>query len=51
MFRALFSVDESLWERFGETVGKTNRAGMLRAFVAWYMREPGAKLPRRPGEN
>jgi len=25
-----------------------DRGTLLRAFVAWYLREPGAKLPDRP---
>lgn len=43
-------VSEDVWERFGEaarSAGK-DRAALMREFVAWYLREPGAKLPRRP---
>jgi hypothetical protein len=39
--------DIELWERFGE-VAEPDRSAVLRAFVAWYVREPGAKLPVRP---
>ena len=35
-----------LWQRFGEVA--EDRSELIRAFVAWYAREPGAKLPRRP---
>ena len=35
-----------LWESFGEVVD--NRSTVLREFVRWYVREPGAKMPRRP---
>jgi hypothetical protein len=43
-------VDPELWERFGaatEAAG-TDRSSVLRAFMAWYCRDPGAKMPRRP---
>jgi hypothetical protein len=39
-------VDPTLWVRFGVAVG--DRAAALRAFMRWYLREPGAKLPKRP---
>lgn len=48
MFRALISVPKDDWTALGEAVGDTNRAGLLRAFVAWFLRKPGAKLPERP---
>jgi hypothetical protein len=48
MFRALFSVDGTLWERFGKKAPVGKRPEILRAFIAWYLREPGAKLPPRP---
>ena len=36
--------------RFGEAAKAqgTDRSALVRAFVAWYMREQGAELPRRP---
>ena len=34
-----------LWERFGDVVD--NRSTVLREFVRWYVREPGARMPRR----
>lgn len=46
MGRALFSVDTALWQRFGELT--TNRAEVLRHFIAWYVGTPGVKTPRRP---
>jgi hypothetical protein len=46
MYRALFSVERKTWKRFGELV--SNRAGVLRQFIAWYIGEPGVKMPRRP---
>lgn len=36
-----------LWERFGK-VAKPDRSAVLTAFVGWFCRERGAKLPRRP---
>ncbi|WP_435110203.1 hypothetical protein [Nocardiopsis synnemataformans] len=26
----------------------TERATLLREFIAWYLRKPGAKMPKRP---
>jgi hypothetical protein len=43
-----FRVEADLWERFGVLAGVKNRAGILRAFIGWYLRVPGAKLPPRP---
>jgi hypothetical protein len=42
-------VPETLWWRFGQMAGAAgvDRATLLRAFIAWYTREPGAKLPPR----
>lgn len=43
-------VDASLWDEFGKaaTASDTDRSAALRAFMAWYARRPGAKLPARP---
>lgn len=46
--RALFSVDGDKWKRFGKAAGAGKRPLVLRAFIDWYLREPGAKLPDRP---
>lgn len=48
MPRALFSVDGPKWQRFGKIAGAGKRPEILRAFIDWYLREPGAKLPERP---
>jgi hypothetical protein len=48
--RQTIRVDEALWERFGvdaTTVGR-DRSALVRDFVRWFVREPGAKLPKRP---
>jgi hypothetical protein len=43
-------VEASLWDEFGKaaTASDTDRSAALRAFMAWYARRPGAKLPTRP---
>jgi len=43
-------VTENAWARFGEaaTAAGVARAELLRQFIAWYSRDPGAKLPTRP---
>lgn len=41
-------VDDGLWGAFGVAVGERNRSRVIREFIAWYCRVPGAKLPQRP---
>lgn len=36
------------WNQFGLLVGMRERSRVINEFVAWYVGEPGAKLPRRP---
>jgi hypothetical protein len=47
-----FRVDIDLWDRFDQAVHRvdpeSDRSKTLRQFVAWFVREPGAKLPARP---
>lgn len=48
-----FRTTNALWERFGEAVGRSpdpeaDMSKVLRGFVRWYVRDPGAKLPDRP---
>lgn len=47
-----FRLDGDLWEQFGQAVRSADpdadRSKTLRQFVAWFVREPGAKLPTRP---
>ena len=31
--------------------GRSPRAAVVREFIRWYMRRPGAKLPERPSEG
>ncbi len=40
---------DELWHAFGEATD--DRAATIRAFVEWFMRVPGTKLPRRPSEE
>lgn len=37
-----------MWDLFGVLVGDRARAEVVRQFVAWHVRKPGAKLPERP---
>jgi predicted DNA-binding protein len=50
---ASLRVPEDLWQRFGELAAAagTDRSALLREFIAWYVREAGAPLPRRPGRR
>lgn len=41
-------VDPDLWAEFGAAAGERNRSAVLREFIRWYVRQPGAKLPKRP---
>jgi len=36
------------WDELAEAAGKYQRASVLRQFMRWYLRYPGAKLPERP---
>lgn len=45
-------LEDDLWDELApaaEQVGNT-RTGVIRGFVRWYLRRPGAQLPQRPGE-
>lgn len=50
--RQTVRIDNDLWARFGDATARaepaTDRSTALRDFVRWYVRERGAKLPRRP---
>lgn len=39
-------IDPELWEEFGDVID--DRSAVLRAFVEWYVRRPGARMPPRP---
>lgn len=40
------------WTDFGEAAKRQNadRSAVVREFIDWYLRRPGAKLPKRPAE-
>jgi hypothetical protein len=40
-------VPDADWAELGE-VAEAGRAEVIRQFIAWYLRRPGAKLPVRP---
>lgn len=41
-------VEGDLWELFGRVVGARKRSAIVREFIGWYLRRPGAELPSRP---
>jgi hypothetical protein len=41
-------VPDGDWADLGERAGERNRAQLIRDFIAWYLRRPGARLPERP---
>lgn len=43
-------VDDDLWDAFGKAVAAAggDRSYLLRELMRWYVREEGAKLPKRP---
>ncbi|MFI6856528.1 hypothetical protein [Streptomyces sp. NPDC050416] len=49
-----FRAPDDEWFPFGDATravhpeGRSPRAKVLREFMRWYMRRPGAKLPERP---
>jgi len=48
--RQTVRIDHERWDRF-EAAAKaidTDRSKLINDFVAWFIREPGAKAPKRP---
>ena len=43
-------ISDDPWARFGEVADQlgTSRAALMRDLVLWFIRWPGAKLPKRP---
>jgi hypothetical protein len=43
-------IDRDIWADFGDatTTMDTDRSKAIREFIDWYLRRPGAKLPKRP---
>jgi hypothetical protein len=50
--RQAFRIDPDLVEAFREAVGRqeppADMSGEVRGFIAWYVRRPGARIPKRP---
>jgi hypothetical protein len=45
--------EDDVWNAFGAAVqraGEPDRSTVLRAFMAWYARMPGARMPQRPAD-
>lgn len=42
-----FRAPDEEWKPFGTATGG-NMTGVLRQFIRWYLRKPGATLPERP---
>lgn len=44
-------IDDAPWARFGDVAKALgmSRAALMRDLVLWFIRWPGAKLPKRPG--
>lgn len=47
--RQTVRVNETLWQQFGEVAeaAGTDRSTLVREFIRWYVREPGARQPQR----
>lgn len=45
-------LEQDLWDELGPAANTAgyDRSGVIRQFVRWYLRRPGARLPQRPGE-
>jgi len=45
-------ISDEDWTEFetAATSQGTDRASAVREFIAWYLRRPGAKLPKRPDQ-
>ena len=43
-------IPDEEWNDLGTVAADqgTDRAALVREFIAWYLRRPGAKLPKRP---
>ena len=46
-------IEPALWDQFGEAAASegTDRSAALRDFIRWYVREAGAKMPKRPASG
>ncbi len=39
---------DDLWNDLGQHVGERERSKAIRDLVRWWLRKPGAKMPKRP---
>jgi hypothetical protein len=48
--KVVFRLPRDVWTRFEEIAREAgvDRSEILREFVRWYTRQPGAKIPPRP---
>ncbi len=48
--RGARGIDDQLWNEFDTTAKQvdSDRSALLRAFIEWHVRRPGAELPHRP---
>lgn len=49
--RQTMRIPEDLWEQFEaarKRAGAKDRSEVVRDFIRWYVREAGAKMPKRP---
>lgn len=48
--RGVRNVTDDLWEEFGDATARdlSDRSAVIRRFMEWYTRRPGAEHPRRP---
>ncbi len=46
-------IADDLWKAAGDATrsARTDRTTVVREFLAWYIRRPGAQLPKRPGST
>lgn len=44
-------IPDDEWKPLGEAVGDRERTRVIREFIRWYLRWPGAKLPTRPAAS
>jgi hypothetical protein len=46
-------VSDEDWTDLGDTASAAgaDRAKVINAFIRWYLRRPGAKLPERPAQR
>jgi hypothetical protein len=46
--RRIVSMPDDLWNDLGQHVGERERSATIRELVRWWLRKPGAKMPKRP---